>query len=714
MALDYASDVEPDPADMAPEEGGEQEQPAAAKLLGYLQVPNLVTEITEEQRTEIARKCIDGYKLDDASREAWKVRTQAALDLAMLLAEEKDYPFAKAANVKYPLLTTAAIQFNARTYPAFIQNDRVAKCKVNGHDADGAKAKRAERVSEHMSWQLLTEMPEWEPDTDRLLLIVPIVGSAFRKRYWDPTLKRQCSRLVTADRLVMNYRSRSIKDTPRISEELYLYPYEIEERIRDGRFAEFEYGDARPDPEDPNASAQTDSDAPHKFIEQHRLYDLDEDGYPEPYIATVHLESEKLCRLVPNYDAESVTVTPEGKVAAVRKRDYYVQYSFLPSPDGGIYGMGFGWLLLSTNEAINTTLNEMLDAGHLSNLQAGFITSAAGLKDKKITLGKGEFKVLNTNMPVNQAVSFAQFPGPSETLFKLLGFMVEQGKEISATKDVMTGDTGGKVMQPTTVMALIEQGMKVFNAITKRMFRSFRDELGMHVDLNEKNLSPEAYNEFWDDPNEQFDPKADYNAKDMNVTPVADPAMATAMQKVAKAELIGQIAMGKPWFNQPAVDKRRLEAAEVENVDELFVPPPQPDPFMEAMKEMNLLQLKATIEKLETEATKNDTASLANIATAQAAEAGEQTNAYMLLLKYFQAEHGMERQNAQDAAAVQQGGLPGMEGQPDDAAGARTPQGPGGGDGAMGGGAGMEPGPIPNAAGMGGGAAPASPSGGAM
>ena len=426
MADPYA---EPDNLETEPQQ--EQAILPAQRLMAFLEAQNLVSEIDETLLAEIARKAIDGYKLDVQSREDWKSRVTAAMDLAMLLGEEKTYPFKGAANVKYPLLTTAALQFNARAYPAIIQGDRIAKCKVNGDDKDGTKAARSERVSDHMSWQNSTEMPEWEEDTDRLLMILSITGCVFRKRYWDPTLARQCSRLVTADRLVINYRTRSLEDVPRISEEMWLYPYEIQERINDGRFIEFDYGDAKPD--DADQSGQTDDDGPHKFIEQHRLIDLDGDGYPEPYIGTIHLETETICRVVPNFNAQSVRVTADGRIASIRRQDYYTKYTFMPSPDGGAYGLGLGWLLLSTTEAINTTMNEMLDAGHLANLQGGFISAAAGLREKSIKLSMGEFKVINVSGPLNQAIVPMPFSGPSAVLFQLLGLLIEQGRDVSST-----------------------------------------------------------------------------------------------------------------------------------------------------------------------------------------------------------------------------------------------------------------------------------------
>lgn len=668
--------------------------PPAEKLLSFLDAGNLAAVIDEAVLATLGAKAIEGYKLDDSSRDDWKKRNEAGMQLATMMTEEKTYPFAKASNVMAPLITTAALQFNSRAYPALIKGDRVTKCKVNGKDADGQKAKRAERVSEHSSWQMLTEMPEWEPDTDRLTLIIAIAGAIFRKRYFDPTLKRQCSRLVPAERFVYNYKARSVEDCPRISEELPLYPYEIEERIRDGRFVEFTYG---------TAEGEEDEDAPHLFIEQHRLIDLDEDGYPEPYIVTVHVETSNAVRIVPNFDAESVRVTPEGKIAAIRKRDYYTKYVFFESPDGGAYGMGLGSLMGSTTHAVNTTINEMIDAGHLANTQGGFIAAGAGIREKKFTFSKGEFKVVQTNMPLQQAILPLKFDGPSAVLFQLLGLLMEFAQDISSTKDVMTGDTGGKALAPTTTLALIEQGMQVFSAIFKRLHRALGRELLMHARLNHEHLSPEAYNAFFDDPEQQFDPKADYDLSTMDFTPVSDPTVSTNMQRLAKAQVAAEIGAGKPYIDQIKLDQRRFEAAEIPDYEDLFVPPQPPDPLMQLLGELEAQEKMAGITEKMTKA-------LQNIASAEAAEEGSQLGLYDRILKAFQMEMGAENGAAQGGP----GGLPGMGGEPPDPSGAGPVPDPGGGPGAGAGGPPPELGGGAQPDPMGGGAGPSRVPEGAM
>lgn len=620
---DYTAD---DPSAVQPE----PKQSGAEMIAALLQIPNLATHLDEEKLAEIASKVIEEYQIDRDSRKDWEGRTKDAMDLAMLVAEEKDYPFKKAANVKFPLITTAALQFNARAYPAIVSGDRVVKANIEGKDDDGQKAARGERIASHMSAQNLDDLPEWEDDTDKLLVILPIVGCAFRKRFYDNGLGRQVTRLISASNLVVNYFARSLEDAPRVTERLYLYPYEIQERIRNGRFVEFDYANATAaaddnpagtDGDDGDDADADDDDAPQLFLEQHRLLDLDGDGYPEPYIVTVHRGAEKVCRIVANFSTDTVKVDAQGEITAIRKQQFYVRYLFLPSPDGGFYGMGLGTLLKSNNEAINSTLNLMLDSGHLSNIQGGFISSALGIREKNIVMEPAKWKVLNTGAgKLGDSIFPFTYPGPSETLFKLLGFLVDMGKDLASIKDVLTGDSGGKVLQPTAIMALIDQGLKVFTAIFKRIHRSLKKELLLQADLNARYLTADEYNRFLDDKTQQFDPKADYDMSSMDVIPVSDPNMTTKMQKLANAQFVAEVSKENPAVNPIEALKYQFEAAEIPpDVIERLIP--KPDPAVEQLKQRDA---EATVKLKEAQVENLHAQSGAALAQADQAEAHAQ------------------------------------------------------------------------------------------
>lgn len=680
---DEADTVELDPTiDAVDGEVAVQEQgPSPEQVLSLLiQAPNIAAAMQDEEggdgKTKLAAisaKVIEEYDIDVASRKDWIDKNHDAMKLAMMVSEPKDYPFKGAANIKYPLIATAALQFNARAYPAIVAPDRVVKCKVRGRDEAGTKAARADRVSEHMSDQLLNEMPEWETDTDRLLIILPVEGSAFRKVWFDPALRRNVSRLVKADNFVVNYRARSIEDAPRKTEKLWLYPYEIQERILDGRFVAFDYSlGGTDDPEDTDETGKTrtdenDDSAPHLFLEQHRLLDLDEDGYPEPYIVTVHKPTGAVCRIVANFSADTVKMTDDGRIAAIRPQSFFVHYQFMPNPDGGFYGLGLGWLLSATNETINSTLNMMMDAAHMANMQGGLVSSVLGLREKSIQLKMGEWRVVNVSGPINQAVMPIKYDGPPTVMFQLLGLLIEAGKELASTKDVLTGDTPATAPVGTT-LALIEQGLQVFTSIYKRVHRTLKFEFAIMARLNGEHVTPEEYQQFFDDPS--ADPQADYNSKDMDILPVSDPQSVTKMQKLAKAQLVLDTSKDNPMVNQPEALKRFYEAADVEDIEKLIVPPPKPDPEQEALLKR---AAEAEVEEKEASAAQKFAAAIKSLADAEGVEAGSQLGFYAQVAKMLESEHSMEMD------LNGQGRVPGMEGQPDDAGGAGALPGAGGG-----------------------------------
>ncbi len=687
----------------APEEADSTAAPVqklspADKLAVIMQVPNIADVLKEEKLGNIASQVIEEYEIDKRSRDLWEKRIGEAMDLAMMVSDAKNYPFDGASNIKYPLLTVAALQFNARAYPAIVLGDRVARCKTVGRDPQGKKAARAERVSEHMSYQLLSEDPAWEEDTDKLLIILPIVGSAFRKVWFDPSLGKKRSRLISSGNLVVNYFARSMEDVPRVTEEMRLYPYEIAERIRGKRFIEFNYSDAGSEPMTNEGNKQKeqqadpqDKDAPHLFLEQHRLLDLDEDGYPEPYVVTVHHTSQKVCRIAANFDADSITIADDGKVSAIRRNDYFVKYQFLPSPDGGFYGWGFGWLLKDIGESINTTLNMMMDAGHIANIQGGLVSSSVGIKEKSIRLKMGEWRVLQGVNDLRQSVMPIQYPGPSAVLFNLLGLLIEAGKEVAAIKDVLTGDTPATAPVGTT-LAIIEQGLQVFTSIYKRVHRALKTELGLHAKLNKQFLSPEKYNQFFDGP-EQYDPQADYNDQDMDIVPISDPNSVTKQQRLGKAQLVMQIAKENPAIDQMAATRRMLEAAEIDDVDELMAKPdPEQEMLMKVAAMLELQDKDAQIDKTRADTLKVETGAMKDVADIAVAKEGNFLSRAKIILDTLKTEQAAEQ--AQEQAQLEgqngQGRVPGMEGQPGDAMGAPVAPGQG-----LGGGAGPEAAPVP-------------------
>ncbi len=349
-----------------------------------LESANIAEDLDEELLATVSKTVMDGYEVDEQSREDWKKKMEEALKLAMQVFETKNFPFENAANIKYPLLATASIQFAARANPNFVKGLDVVKGVVIGDDPDGVKADKARRIGEHMSYQCIFEMEEWEEDTDRLLSVLPILGCAFKKTWYSPNLGRNVSEYRSPEDICINYWAKNIKTTPRITEIYTLYPNEIEERKRQGIFLSVELGQAQSVKNDKKEDSPKteDPDQPHVFLEQHTFYDLDEDGYKEPYIITVHKDTKKVVRITARYELDGITKDKEGKIVKIKPVHYFTKFTFMPSPDGSIYDWGYGSFLSPINKSINTTINQLLDSGTIRNAQTGFI-------GKGIQLGKG-------------------------------------------------------------------------------------------------------------------------------------------------------------------------------------------------------------------------------------------------------------------------------------------------------------------------------------
>jgi chaperonin GroES len=573
---------------------------AINKLRKYLpdaegRYPNIADGklLDDDMLQKIGAQARRDYDIDLASRSEWETRLDMALEIAMQTIKAKSYPFDGAANVKYPLITTAAIQFAARAYPAIIPNRNVVRCQVIGDDRDGKKKARGSRVSVHMSYQLTDEMEEWEEETDRLLIMLPITGVGFRKTYYDHSLRRNASCLVSPKDFVINYFAKSIDSAPRKSHRFDLYQNEIIERTLMGVFRDVELG---------LPPGSDDEQAPHEFIEQHLLFDLDEDGYAEPYIVTLHAETSQVVRMVSNYEETAIEVTDDGKVARIKGTEYFTKYSFIPAPDGSFYDVGFGTLIGPLNEAINTSINQMLDAGHLQNTGGGFIGSGMRLRAGSMRFSPGEYKQVSTpGSTVRDSIVQLQFGGPSPVLFQLLGLLIESARDVTAVKDIMVGETPGKNASPTTTLAVIEQGMKVFSAIYKRIHRSLKKELAKLYHLNSLYLADEAYYTVLD--SQAAIARADYEEGSLDIVPVSDPTIVTDMQKMGKAEFLSKF-IGNPAMDSVAILKRMFDAASIENAEELFAkeaPPPPPEVAMK-QEELEIKKEELRIKGQEAEA----------------------------------------------------------------------------------------------------------------
>jgi chaperonin GroES len=566
------------------------------KLDKILNATNLAIDLDDDKLIEIGNDVVQGYELDAQTRTDWEEDLKNWTELALQITKQKDFPWKGAANIKYPLLATAAMQFAARAYPTLVpSNGQIVKCRVAGFDMDGQKTERADRISKHMSYQVLEEMEDWEEDMDKLLITLPIAGTCFKKTYWDSAKQRNCSKLVLPKSLVVNYYCRNINDAERVTELFYLSQRKLKERQNLGIYRDVDLGTPESQPADLTTSvnnafqnnAPDDETTPYLLLEQHTYIDLDEDGYAEPYIVTVEATSKEVLRIVPRFSESGVTVNEKGKVAAIEPIQYYTKYGFIPNPDGGFYDIGFGRLLGPLNNSANTIINQLVDAGSLSNLQAGFIGKGLRIKMGTERFQPGEWKAVNA---IGDDLKKQIFPlpvrEPSQVLFNLLDLLLKSGKELASVAEIFVGKMPGQNTPATTTMASIEQGMKVFTAVYKRIYRSLTSEFRKIYRLNREYLNPEEYISVLDLQVQQ----SDYDSPEDDIIPGADPTAVSSQEKQARVQAIMQL-MQLGTINPMAVTKLYLEAHEIPNPEQYMMQPqPKQDPKVEAM------QMKAQID----------------------------------------------------------------------------------------------------------------------
>lgn len=640
--------------------------PVKKYLVGQIDVVNLAENYSEGVLDTLGALVVSEFDIDENSRSDWKEKAEKAMKFATQEAEEKTYPWAKASNIIFPLITQAAIQFNARTYPAIVKNRNVVKGVVWGTDkgtpatedgkpdgkpklhpdgtpvwlsAPGDKRKRADRVGEHMSWQLLDEMKEWESQTDSMLLQIPIVGGACRKTYRDPIENRNRSLLVALKNLVWNYHAASFEDAPRHTEILTLYPHQIEEYERSEVFLPLMYGPGGDGEADGGQNDSGDEDAPHTFLEQHRRYDLDDDGYPEPYIVTVHKRSSKVVRIVARYDEDGIQTAKgpdvdvgvddelteeEGsdrdEIVKITAVEHYTLIPFLPNPDGGSYPVGFGHLLRPLNEAINTTLNQLFDAGHLQNAGGGFVSDQLSIHSGPVNFQVGKYiRVGSKGQAIRDSVFPIPFPGPSQVLFQLLGSLVKTSEMVAGTQEILAGGAENANAPPTTILALIEQGLQVYTAIHKRVYRALKAEFDKLYRLNRLYIKDNQRYQIGDEWREVT--PEDYRLGG-GVEPIADPTMITDMQKLGRAQiLIG--FKGDPLINQKEIYTRLFDAASVDRVEDLFTPPPDPQ-MAQQLAAMAMEEKQAELGRLRAAELKDNSQAYLNMAMAASKANGPQ------------------------------------------------------------------------------------------
>lgn len=559
-----------------------------------LQGENLAEHIPNEKLEVIGSKVHAKYLEDKQSRREWEERNAEALKIALQVKEEKSFPWQNSSNVKYPLLTMACVQYNARSYGALVTSDGPVR-PVEGGDEQWNAAKRTNKYIQN-------NIEDWEETQDKMLLIQALIGCPIKKIY--RTEDGIYSELVLPDRFVVNYYARKIKTAERKTHRLYYTKNDLEESKRMGFFRDV---DLRPvhmdntstkDVEDEaHGTAQPMEPSGHEILEVHCDWDLDDDGYAEPYIIWLDDDSKQVLRMSTRW--ERIVMANKGsnvegyseelekagwKIAKIVGEEFFVKYPFIPSPDGSFYDIGFGTLLLPINEASDSLLNQLIDAGTLSNVQGGLVARNVRIRSGKVEVVPGKWVRTEANAE-DLAKGIYPWPikEPSQVLFGLLQFLLEAGERVGSVTDIMTGENPGQNQAATTTMAVLEQGMQVHNSIYKRTWRS----QGVEMQMIYKNLH-------------DMDPET-YNMDEFELT--ADPNVMSSSQRLLKAQALKESVMQQPHLygfeGTVEAEKRYLNALQIPGADELLAQaqPPQGDP--KAEMDAQKLQLDAREQQVE-------------------------------------------------------------------------------------------------------------------
>jgi chaperonin GroES len=565
---------------------------------------NVAEILSDDLLAQIGRQVVEDYKIDRASMEPWLAIMEQAFKLASQMIEAKTVPWDGASNVKHSLILEACIQFAARAVPELIRDGRVVKTKVFGKDPEGAKAKRSARVEEYMNYNVLQKMDDWEGDLDKLCHILPMVGTVFKKTYYCPIARTSKSVLCLPDKITVNQNTKKLSDARRITHTIELYDSQITERVRAKVFRDVEL-------QSKVGQGEPDNDSEHVFYEQCRYLDLDQDGYPEAYIVTVHEMSETVVRIVPCFGEDDIVRAQSetlklGKVISITHADYYSDFHFIPAVEGTFFSYGFGYLLSHGTHMINTMLNQIIDAASLDNLQSGFIGKGARVRGGQIQFSPGKWvKADASGVDLKNSIVPLPTKGPSAVLFSLVQFLLQSYYRMISISDIMSGQISGSNTTAAEAMAAVEQGLKVMNSIHRRIYRGLKKEFYILFLNAQQYLTESEYAAVLDDP--EANKAQDFATSNLDLVPVADSSMSSQIEEVMRLRAVLELLPVVPELQRIPLVRRLLTAMRLEGIDEILPaidpskPSQQQQEFAEQLEqradELNIKERELAIEE---------------------------------------------------------------------------------------------------------------------
>jgi len=562
---------------------------------------NLAEEMPERELQRISSELLEEFDANKASRQDWEEAYSDGLDLLGFHYEERTQPFRGASGVTHPLMAEAATQFQAQAFNELLPPSGPVRTVVMGKET-GAKVQQSQRVQKFMNYYITNVMEEYTPDMDQMLFFLPLAGSTFKKTYYDETLGRAVSKFVPAENLVVPYETADLASCPNITQVVRMSLNDLRKRQVAGVYLDVDVipsqreitslsGEMdRIEGVDPN---QIDYDCTvlecHVDLDLEGYEDIDEDDEPTgikiPYIVTISEDNGQILSIRRNYPEED-----EFR----KKINYFTHYKFLPG--FGFYGLGLIHTIGGLSRTATSALRQLIDAGTLSNLPAGFKARGLRIRDDDEPLQPGEFRDVDApGGAIRDSLMPLPFKGPDPTLFQLLGFVVDAAQRFATITDLKVG-AGNDQAAVGTTMAMMEQGGRVMSAVHKRMHYAMRQEFKILARVMSESLPQEyPYSVPGGDESimrEDFDDRVD-------VIPVSNPNVFSQAQRIMLAQTKMQLAAQAPEIhNMHAVYADMYAALGVTDVDRIMkaVPTEEPapiDPAQENINALDMLPLKA-------------------------------------------------------------------------------------------------------------------------
>ena len=536
---------------------------------------NLAEDLDEEELTEIANQVIDNYTADKDSRSEWESMFERGFDLLGLKLEEGSEPFEGACTAVHPLLIESAVKFQSKASQELFPPLGPVKSNILGK-ATPDKEMQANRVQNFMNYQLTEQMPEYFEEFERMLFHLPLIGSAFKKIYYNSALKRPSSEFIPIDQFYVSYYASDLRNADRYTHVIYKSPVDLERDMKAGVYEDMDL------PEPPQFSATPfatkmdnilgltpsyDTDPQYVLLEQHCYLDIEDEDISLPYVVTVEENSKTVLSIRRNYEQDD-----QNK----EKINHFVHYRFVPG--FGFYGLGLIHFLGNLTMSATAAMRSLIDAGQFANLPGGFKAKGVRMVGDNDPISPGEFKEVEaTGIDLSRAIVPLPYKEPSQTLYQMLQFVTAAGQKFADSTEQIVSDAASYGPVGTT-MALLEASSKFFSAIHKRLHKSQRDEFRILAHINYTYLPNEyPYEVPFED---RSILKTDFDGR-VDVVPVSDPNIPSNAHRMMLANMALQMAQQSPpgMFNIEALNKTILHAANMPNLEEILPPKIEPQPL---------------------------------------------------------------------------------------------------------------------------------------